>query len=242
MTQKDQPKAPKGRQVVEEAARLLQQVRFSERRGAYAAGRRVAVSVDPRWNADQETVRVLVTCHPFGHRRTDWTTLPVHVQPDGGSSGVHALARLDARGQAMIPRLPPGRYRLSLRLTPIQTTPVLAHLGERLAAKEFDEEEAERRVWRGTGENNAIAWTLEETEEGEVQIAFETSDERFAHATILFHLLDPMSAQVHYSQHVVLAPTRAPGKWEGWRSLGFRADFPGPYDLVFEIAPPDEDT
>ena len=41
---------------------------------------------------------------------------------------------------------------------------------------------------------------------------------------------------------VTLAPTRTPGKWEGWCSPGFRADFPGPYDLVCEILPPDEET
>jgi hypothetical protein len=227
--------------VIEEAAQLLRQLRFSERRGAYAEGRRVAVSVDPRWNADQETVRVLVTCYPFGYRRTDWATLPVHIQPDSATAGVHALARLDARGQATIPRLPPGLYRLSLRLKPAQSTPVLFRHIERLAAKELGEDETERQGWRGEAEDKAILWTLEETEEGEVQISFETSDERLAEATIVFHLLDPTSKQVQYSQRVTLAPTRTPGKWEGWCSLGFRADFPGPYDLMFEATPPGEE-
>jgi hypothetical protein len=167
--------------------------------------------------------------------------LPIHVQPDSGASGVHALARLDVRGQAMVPCLPPGLYRLSLRLKPAQATPVLSRRLERLAAKELGEEETERQVWRGTGENNAIAWTLEETEEGEVQISFETSDEQYAEATILFHLLDPINKQVQYSQRVTLAPTRAPGKWEGWCSLGFRVDFAGPYELVFAATTSDEE-
>jgi len=241
MTPKDQPKTPRGRQVIEEAALLLRQLRFSASRGAYAEGRRVAVSVDPRWNADQETVRVLVTCHPFGHQRTDWATLPVHIQPDSGASGVHAFARLDAHGQATVPRLPPGLYRLSLRLKPMQATPILSRPIERLAAKELREEETERQVWRGEGEDGAIAWTWEETEEGEVQIAFETSDQRFANSTIVFHLIDPTSKQVQHSQRVTLAPTRTPGKWEGWRSLGFRVDFPGPYELAFEVLSPDEE-
>lgn len=241
MARKDQPRTPRGQQVIEEASQLLRQLRFSAHRGAYVEGQRVAISVDPRWNADQETVRVLITCYPFGHQRTDWATLPVHVQPDGGTSGVHALTRLDARGQATIPRLPPGRYRLSLRLKPSQATPVLSQRLERLAAKELEEQEAERHVWQGAGEDEAILWTLEETEEGEVQIAFETRDERFANSTIAFHLLDPLSKEVQYSQHVTLAPTRTLGKWEGWRSLGFRADFPGPYELVFEVLSPDEE-
>ncbi len=235
MTHKDQPKTPRGRRVIEEASQLLRQLRFSAHRGAYVEGQRVAISVDPRWNADQETVRVLVTCYPFGHQRTDWATLPVHVQPDGGTSGVHALARLDARGQTTIPRLPPGRYRLSLRLKPAQATPVLSRQIERLAAKEREDQETERQVWQGAGEDEAILWTLEETEEGEVQIAFETSDERFANSTIVFHLIDPLSKQTRYRRQLTLQPTRTPGKWEAWCSIGPHSEFPGPYELVFEV-------
>lgn len=225
--------------MIEEAGQLLRQLRFSDHRGAYAEGARVAVSVDPRWNVDQETFRTLITCYPFGHREIDWVTLPVHVQPPGGVSGVSALARLDSRGQVLIPHLPPGEYRLSLRLKPVQVTPVLSRQIERLAAKELGEETQERQVWRGAGEDNAIVWTLEETEEGEVHLAFETKEERFADQTVRFYLIDPISGQVHYSQRLQLAPTRTPGKWEGWCAIGFRANFPGPYELIFEVTPPD---
>src|SRR5713226_5207650 len=110
-----QSQTQKGREAIEEAARLLRQMQFSQDHGAYAEGHHVAVSVDPRWNADHETICVLITCYSFGHRRTDWATLPVHVLPESGGPGVHAIARLDARGQASIPKLPPGDYRLSLR-------------------------------------------------------------------------------------------------------------------------------
>lgn len=240
MTHKNQSQTPIGRRVLEEAAQLLRQLRFSERRGAYAEGRYVAVSADPRWNADEETIQVLVTCSPFGHRRMDWTALPIHVQPDRGASGVHALARLDARGQAAIPRLPPGVYRLSLRLKPMQATPVLSRQIERLAAQEQEEEEAERQVWRGAGENNTVTWTLEETEDGEVQISFETSDERLADSTIVFHLIDPTSKQSCYSRQLTFQPTRTAGKWEAWCSIGSHTEFPGPYELGFEVLTAEE--
>jgi hypothetical protein len=236
MTLKNQPGAPRGRRVIEEAGQLLRQLRFSDHRGAYAEGARVAVSVDPRWNADQETFRALITCYPFGRRRTDWATLPIQVQPDGGVSGVSAFARLNPRGQVLIPQLPPGKYRLSLRFQPAQSAPVLARPLERLAAREQGVSETERQVWQG--EDNAIVWTLEETEEGEVQIAFETDEERFAEQTVIFYLIDPINGQVQHSQRLKLAPTRTPGKWEGWCAIGFRADFQGPYELVFEVAPP----
>ena len=39
-----------GAEVVEEAARLIKQIRFSANRPAYMEGEHVAVSVDPRWS------------------------------------------------------------------------------------------------------------------------------------------------------------------------------------------------
>jgi hypothetical protein len=228
-----------GRQVIEEAARLLGQVQFSQDYGAYAEGRHVAVSVDPRWNTDHETISVLITCYPFGHRGTDWASLPIQVLPKGGRVGVHALGRLNGRGQVVIPRLPPGDYRLSLRLKPIQVEPVLSRQFERLAAQGEPDLE-ERRVWRGEGEGGVILWTLEETEDGDVQIAFETSEERLAGHIVAFYLVDSDSKQVRYHHRLTLQSTGTSGKWEGWCSLGSQTDFQGPYELVFEAEPPDE--
>jgi hypothetical protein len=238
-TSKNQPQTQQGRQVIEEADRLLRQMRFSQNHGAYAEGQHVAVSVDPRWNEGDETFRVLISCYAFGHRRVDWAKLPVHVLPEGGGTGVHALIRLDVRGQATIPRLPPGEYRLSLRLKPARVEPVLSRQLERLAAQGEDEQE-ERRVWRGEGEDGAILWSLEETEEGEVQVAFETNEAQFAGHIIFFSLVDPDTKQVQYSQRLTLEPTRTPGKWEGWCSIGSRTEFQGPYELVFEVVSPGE--
>jgi hypothetical protein len=236
---KDRPQVQKGQKVIEEAARLLGQVQFSQDYGAYAEGHHVAVSIDPRWNTDSETIRVLITCSPFGHRGIDWASLPIQVLPKSGRAGVHALARLNARGQAIIPRLPPGDYRLSLRLKPIQVEPVLSHQFERLAAQGEPDLE-ERRVWRGEGEGGILLWTLEETEDGDVQIAFETNEERRAGHIVAFYLVDPDSKQVRYHHRLTLQPTGTSGKWEGWCSLGSQTEFQGPYELVFAAEPPDE--
>jgi hypothetical protein len=229
----------KGWAAIEEAARLLRQMQFSHDYGAYAEGSHVAVSVDPRWNADHQTVSVLITCYPFGHRRTDWALLPIQVLPKSGGTGVHVITRLDARGQAVIPRLPPGDYRLSLRLKPLQLERVLFRQPERLAAQGEDEQ-YERRLWRGEGEDGAIVWTVEETEEGDVQIAFETSEERLAGHRVVFSLVDPDSKRVHYKGCLSLKPARTSGKWEAWCSVGSRTDFQGPYELAFEVESADE--
>src|SRR5215510_3179167 len=166
-TNEGQPGSTPRQQVIEEAARLLRQMQFSPDYGAYAEGHHVAVSVDPRWNTGHEAISVLITCYPFGHRNIDWSSLPVQVLPKSGGIIVCAIARLNARGQAVIPRLPPGDYRLSLRLKPLQAGRVLAPQHERLAAQGEDEQ-PERQLWRGEGENGALVWTLEETEEGDV--------------------------------------------------------------------------
>jgi len=238
-TPEQQPGTPRGRQVIEETSQLLRQMRFSQNQGAYAEGQHVAVSVDPRWNEDNETVRVLISCYAFGHRRVDWVRLPVHVLPEGKGAGVQAIVRLDGRGQAVIPKLPLGEYRLSLRLKPLRVEPVLSRQLERLAAQgETDLEE--RRVWNGEGEDGDILWTFEETEDGDVQIAFETNAPHLAGHVIIFSLVDPDSKQVQYRRRLTLEPTRTPGKWEGWCSIGSRNEFPGAYELVFEVMPPGE--
>jgi hypothetical protein len=238
-TPEQQPGMPSGQQVIEETGRLLRQMRFSQNRGVYAEGQRVAVSIDPRWNEDDETIRVLISCYAFGHRRVDWAQLPVHVLPEGRGAGVYAIVRLDVRGQAVIPRLPPGEYRLSLRRKPTRVEPVLSRQLERLAAQgETDLEE--RRVWSGEEEDGTLLWTFEETEDGDVQIAFETNAQQLAGHVVIFSLVDPDSKQVQYHRRLILETTRTPGKWEGWCSLGARAEFQGPYELSFEVVPPGE--
>jgi hypothetical protein len=219
--------------VIEEAARLFRQAHFSHLHGAYAEGQHVTVSVDPRWNTDHESFHALISCITSGHQRVNWARLPLRITPTSGSSSVTALVRLDDRGHAFVPSLPPGEYRLSLRFKALQVTPVLSMQTERLAAQ--GEEDEERRVWRGDGEDGAVLWTLEETEEGEVQVAFETQAERFAGHVVVFNLIDPISKQVRSHQELPLQPTRTPGKWEAWCALGSRTEFQGPYELVFEI-------
>lgn len=223
-----------GQATIEEAAHLFPRMRFSHRQGAYAEGRYVAISADPRWNADDRTFCVQLSCLAFGHRRVAWDRLPLHIAPEGSHGGVHVLTRLNAHGQAFVPRLSPGDYRLTLRLRPIRRASVLSAEPDRLAAQGQDERE-ERQVWRGESDDNAILWSMEAEEEGDVQIAFETSVERFAGATLVFSLIDPTSQQVQYSRQLILEPTRSPGKWEAWCSIGSRTEFQGPYELEFEI-------
>ena len=168
-----------GQATIEEAAHLFPRMRFSHRQGAYAEGRYVAISADPRWNADERTFCVQLSCFAFGHRRVPWDRLPIHIASEDSHSGIHVLTRLNARGQAFVPRLSPGDYRLTLRLRPTRRTSVLSAEPDRLAAQSADERE-ERQVWQGESEDGTILWSIEAEEEGDVQVAFETSAERLA--------------------------------------------------------------
>lgn len=228
-----------GQATIEEAAQLFPQMRFSHRQGAYAEGRYVAISADPRWNADDRTFCVQFSCLAFGHRRVAWDRLPLHIAPEDSPSGVHVLTRLNARGQAFVPQLSPGDYRLTLRLRPTRRASVLSAEPDRLAAQGQDERE-ERQVWQGENEDGTILWSIEAEEEGDVQVAFETSAERLAGAVLVFSLIDPTSQQVRHSRQLTLEPTRIPGKWEAWCSIGSRTEFQGPYELEFEILGSDE--
>ena len=236
-----QPRPQQGNAALSEAALLLHQIRLSRDHGAYAEGHHVAVSIDPRWNVDRQTLCVLIAFYAFGHSRIKWSSLPVYVRPEGGKAGIRVIARLDARGQTIIPSLPPGDYTLSLRLTPLRGEHVLGGTTERLAAQGEDEQD-ERRLWRGNSEDGGLVWTIEETEDGDVQIAFETRDERLAGHVVVFSLVEPDSKRVHSSHRLALEPTRTLGTWEGWCSVGSRAHLHGPYELVFEVVSPDETT
>ncbi len=105
----------RGRDVVEEAARLLDGLTFSAGRGGYARGDLVVVNCAPRW-IDDETISVLVTCHAFAHAAVDWSGLSVWTRYHGDDGQVcPALAPpFDPRGQAYLPDLPKGRYVLGI--------------------------------------------------------------------------------------------------------------------------------
>src|SRR5262245_15939585 len=143
--------APQSQDDIEEAARLLRELHFSHSHGAYAEGQHVAVSIDPRCNEDEETFRTISPCIAFEHRRVEGARLPMHLSL-AGCGGLHALSRLDARVQTLVPSLPPGEYRLALRLQQMRAVPVLSPVVEKLAAQGEDDA-YDRRVWHGESDD-----------------------------------------------------------------------------------------
>lgn len=206
------PEVRPGHEVLSEAARLLGQMSFWPNRGAYAQGRYVAISVDPRWEDDHTTLQVVLTCYAFGHPQVDWQGLPVIARPSGhGSAGpgnVYGMTRLDARGQGRMTRLHPDDYRLlvperygrGVEPLPLGSSP--AH-GNLAAATDEPDALFEPRIY--TSSDESLLATVRRTPDGTTIVAFETSEAALAGAAVYFAFVLE-SGEILHSATVELAP------------------------------------
>lgn len=239
---REQRKLLRGLEVIEEAARLLRQLWFSANRGANATGHHVAVSVDPHWNDDHNTIRVLVTCYAFGHRRVDWEGLPVFVRPEGGGSGGW-IRFLNARGQIVVPKLPLDNYRLSTssqygRSTqtvplPIRTTGLAGAPAVRTRGIVGRAAPSEPPVYEST--DGRVRATVRQTQACTTEVAFETEDETLAGATVRFAFVRE-SGEIEQGSEAKLESVGGEQRlWEGcWEGIVKLSE---PCELVFEVLP-----
>lgn len=219
------PEVRQGHEILSEAARLLRQMSFWPNRGAYAQGRYVAISVDPRWEEDDTTIQVVLTCYAFGHPQVDWQGLPVMVRPVGqeiaGPGNVYGMTRLDARGQGRMTRLQPDDYRLLVperygrgaEPLPFGISPSQGNLA---AATEAPDEPFEPHIY--TSPDGGLLATVRRTPDGTTIVAFETSESALAGAAVYFAFVLE-SGEILQSATVELAPVEEePGlleaRWE----------------------------
>jgi len=231
-----QSASPAGKKVVEEAASLLRLMRFSTNHGAYAEGQSVAVSIDRRWNEDEETIQVLITCYAFGRRRVDWQGLPVFVLPETAQRSGW-IAFLNAAGETFLPNLPPGDYRLAVSQqyrrshdTVLQPTQPQA-----LAAQPANRKSGVPETHIYETADGRVRGTVRQTSADTTVVAFETNDEAFAGATVRFAFVQA-SGQEAYSTEVTLKPVESEdGLWEGrWEAT---IEISEPCELVFAVLP-----
>lgn len=110
--------------LLAEAARLMRRMTFSTASGGSARGERVQVIADPRWDEDVRAYRLLLQCYAPGHDSRVWAGMPVALRAEGGGAPSYVV-RLDARGRAVVPALPPGEYELRTATTwLVSETPV----------------------------------------------------------------------------------------------------------------------
>jgi hypothetical protein len=248
----------RGLEVVEEAARLVKQMRFSANRPAYTEGKHVAVCVDPRWSDDNRAIDVLITCYALGHQPVDWEGLRINIERREEEHSVTWLSFLNARGQAVRNELPFGEeYSLSLpyrvksqiveRVLSIPQRQIRSRGGihwayevehtKHLLGGEDEEPLAAPVVPEGQSPEGPVQWTVNETEEGAVEVCFEINEE-LPGRRLAFSLAESTSGLLQYSGLLTLVPARVPGKWEGRVLLDSAVGVKPPCDLVFELLPP----
>lgn len=214
------PQAGQGHEILREAAQLLSQMSFWSNRGAYAEGRYVAISVDPRWDDDNETIQVALTCYAFGHRQVDWQELPVWARPVGKGS-TYGIARLNARGQGSMARLQPDDYRLFVperygrSEAPLPFCPDTAH-GNLAAATDDLDEPFEPQIYDSP--DGSVRATVRRTPEGTTIVAFETREAELTGAVVYFAFVLE-SGEILYSAEVHLTrveeePGLLEARWE----------------------------
>jgi hypothetical protein len=209
-----------GEEILREAAQLLNQLSFWPNRGAYAEGRYVAISVDPRWEGDNQTIKVVLTCYAFGHGQADWRALPVLARPLL-ESGPYGMARLNERGQGIMTHLQPDDYRL---FVPERYTRSEAPLpfgfshdhGDLAAATENDNESFEPQIYESR--DNRVIATVRRLHDGATVVAFETWEANLSGATVYFAFVLP-SGDILQDAMVALKPVEEqPGlleaRWE----------------------------
>lgn len=219
----------KGQKVIEETVQLIKKMQFWSNGGAFAEGEHVAISVDPRWSEDKETIQILLTCYAFRHRQVDWKGLPVFILPETGRS-VSAIMFLNARGQAVASNLPPGKYRLSTSLKyGITQTKVLAP------------QQTLRVVRVGSMKKMPDSSRQDESVEvsiypDEAIVTFQTSDHTLARVTMYMAILGQTSGTVEKSAKVELKPAKENQLlWEGrWKAP---MELSKQYNLVWLLWP-----
>ena len=187
------PGSSGGAEVVEEAARLLA-VEISPERGAHRAGEHAAVSVDPRWNDDRTTIRLIVTCMAFGHRPARWAGLPIVVEPVeiGGTSRV---AFLDARGHCVVPDLTAaGHSVFTSACHGASAGPVLRPGAPPAPGDHFSADGRLRASVRLTGS-------------GDIELAIETADAALAQGRVRFAFVAE-SNRVEHEGEIAFTPIK----------------------------------
>jgi hypothetical protein len=228
---RDGPETLQGHEILQETTRLLSQMSFWANRGAYAEGRGVAISVDPRWDEDHETMQVLLTCHAFGERRVDWQALPVFAR-SAETRQVSGMTRLDARGQGVMARLQPDDYRLFVPERYGRSEAPLAFgsvsvQGNLAAATEVRPDAFEPYLYDSW--DGSVRATVYQTVEGLTVVAFETWEAELAGAVVCFAFLGMAGDILHSASVELVGVEEEPGlleaRWEAEATFGALCSF-----------------
>jgi len=182
-----------GRQVIQETVRLLDDIRFGPRKGAYVKGRHVAVHVDCRSAAAGNTITAAVTCLGLGPCTVNWRGLPLIVTSLGAGQDYTSLVFLDSRGQTIVPELPPSECSIAAF---DRTSPKSQCLAEpdffNALAETGDLRTTDRTLdkpFHVVSELHDVAAVVQHTEQG-IQLNFTATRPGLAGSVVRFALVD----------------------------------------------------
>lgn len=219
----------RGREVLEEAVKLLDRMRIAPDQGAHATGEHVAVNIQPSWSEDHKKIQVLITCYPFGKHSVDWMELLLFIHPEK-SEEITGLIRLDQDGQGTLSNLSPKAYRPSGYIQ-------WGESGESIPLR-WDSPWC--RVY--STKDESIQITANGEENGTLVVAAETRDARMAGRTVQIGISDRHNANIRRTAKLTLEPAREvkglwKGRWEYHPGHGMAADCEEENELIFAVVP-----
>jgi len=229
-------------EVISEATALLRGLCVSTSHGVTLAGDHAHILLSSSRNEDAGTYSLLLTCYPLGRQQMDWGGLPVLVAPAESGNVPAKVARISHRGQAIIPDLPEGSYRLSVAECWFYSdegiiAPTFQAEGqpESLAAADQKPEVGWPELPAEYISSDARVVVIPEVPAaGVIALTFESSDAALDGASVRFAIVRPRG-EVVISDVVELTPvagrsTRR-GRWEG------KITVTEPCHLMFEVFP-----
>lgn len=219
------PSHPRGGHLLEEAARLLNEMGFSASHGDYRAGDWVLVTIDPRWNSDKQVLSVAIQCSARGHQNVDWAGLPIYLC-NSADGAVLTASFLNAQGRVMFDGVSPGRYTLAASaewkrcVDPIRV--------ERPGPWNRDESSADERVQMSLGRTATGVYSV---------FAEPVSEAAFPAGTEVFYcLVKPKTGQVSRCGRVAIGERKSStGPLRALAAAGEDEEI-----MVFSIVPPVE--
>ena len=174
--------------IIAEASGLLSGRVVSPNQAMYAEGKRVSVLATPFWADDEQTFSIRITFDAYGYR-VDWERTLIYVE---SQSGYCSMPFLNARGCTVVSSLPVGDYTLSVPDSGVRVEEPLPTARE----------DGWIRVFRIS--EDRVKMTVECTERGELIMAAETREKRYANATVPFQLLDVGRDRVRVTGKIVM--------------------------------------
>ena len=230
-------------QALKELVQIVHGLSFDTAYGVSKRGRYVHVTADPQWSDSEGAFSVLITCFPIGHQVMAVQALPIIIQSTDGSSCAY-VARLDQRGQTIIPRLPAGAYRCQVSaLWCYSPSPVVGHaegigqIPETLAASD-DEQEEQVLVVPDTYTSNdkRVSVTPSQLESGRTALDFETAHRDLSNYIVRFAFVYPSGEVLYTGEGILQQEDSRPlwvMHWEG------QVSDEGECELLFQVFPPD---